>query len=748
MRVRRLERPKHGPVVVMLLALSGSAMAQDTHVHESATHTHGKLGTVVFPNSGARAAQPDFLRGVALLHSFEYETARESFAAARKTDADFALAYWMEALAYRYMLWGIEFPDSARSLLTKLAPTPAQRLAKAKTPRERGYGAAVEALFTEGTEQQRVRAFADSMRSLIVKYPDDLETYALAAIATLGVSMQLPDSLSEPVVNEAIRYAEHVRQKNDDHPGALHYLIHSYDHPARAARGLDVARAYAKTAPASEHAVHMPSHIFIQVGLWDDVVASNESAYALSRAEVTRRKVSPTSTDFHSLAWLQYAYLQQGRFAEARALIDSARVVLKGIDMTGADHIDERYAISDLEFAYAHETGDWSVAPKGASAPGTIGSSTRAQNFAMRDRYARALSAAMRGDTVAAASAVPNLRGRLALQVRALLAQKRGAHDEAIQLLKEAVTIENTQTPYGPSYGPPSLEMLGEAYMKAGQPALAAQAYAASLKRRPNRRIALAGLAAAGQTAPQTQTIDLANSDLIDLTHAYNAQTIYWPTSPSRFRFDTLSAGMTAGGYYYSSYAISTPEHGGTHLDAPVHFHEGGNSSDVIPLSRLMAPAVVIDVSVQAERDRNYRLNAADVGAWEKQHGRIPAGSIVLLRTGWSRYWPNVKAYMGDDTPNDASRLSFPSYGVDAARVLVDERKVAALGVDVASIDYGKSTDFMVHRVAGAANVAGFENLTNLDLLPATGAFVIALPMKIEKGSGGPLRAVAIVPKR
>jgi kynurenine formamidase len=200
------------------------------------------------------------------------------------------------------------------------------------------------------------------------------------------------------------------------------------------------------------------------------------------------------------------------------------------------------------------------------------------------------------------------------------------------------------------------------------------------------------------------------------------------------------------GGYFYSAYRLSTPEHGGTHLDAPVHFGEGKRSADQVPLEQLMAAAVVIDVTAQASADRDYRLTPQDIAAFEKQHGRIAAGTIVLLRTGWSRHWPDARAYLGDDTPGDASKLSFPGYGVEAAKILVEDRRAGVLGIDTASIDYGRSTDFMVHRIAAAQNVAGLENLTNLDRLPPTGALVIALPMKIEGGSGGPVRAVAMIP--
>jgi kynurenine formamidase len=241
------------------------------------------------------------------------------------------------------------------------------------------------------------------------------------------------------------------------------------------------------------------------------------------------------------------------------------------------------------------------------------------------------------------------------------------------------------------------------------------------------------------------QMVDLSKSRLVDLTHAFNARTLYWPTSPTRFEIDTLSFGISEGGWFYAANTVSTPEHGGTHLDAPIHFAEGKHSADQVPLSRLVAPAVVIDVTQKAARDPDYRLTPADIAAFEREHGRIAAGTIVLLRTGWSSRWPDAKRYLGDDTPGVATNLHFPSFGVDAARVLL-ERRVAAIGADVASIDYGASQDFMVHRIVMEQNVPGFENLTNLDQLPATGAIVVALPMKTEGGSGGPLRAIAIVP--
>ncbi len=242
-----------------------------------------------------------------------------------------------------------------------------------------------------------------------------------------------------------------------------------------------------------------------------------------------------------------------------------------------------------------------------------------------------------------------------------------------------------------------------------------------------------------------SEVLNLRQAHVVDLTHSFDEKTLYWPTSPSAFELKTLAKGTTPGGWFYSSNSFCTPEHGGTHLDAPVHFSAAGESADKVPVRKLVAPAVVLDVTAKAAQDPDYRLTAADVKDWEAAHGAIPRGAIVLLRTGWSARWPDRKRYFGDDTPNDASHLHFPSYGKEAAEFLVRERAVGALGVDTASIDYGPSQDFPVHRIAAAAQVPGLENLTGLGELPETGAWLVALPMKIAGGSGGPLRVVALV---
>lgn len=237
-----------------------------------------------------------------------------------------------------------------------------------------------------------------------------------------------------------------------------------------------------------------------------------------------------------------------------------------------------------------------------------------------------------------------------------------------------------------------------------------------------------------------------AGMKLVDLTHPFDEKTIYWPTETPGFVLEKLHHGKTEGGYFYAANKITAPEHGGTHLDAPIHFAEGRSTADAVPLSRLIAPAAVIDVSEAASADPDARLSAAHVEDFERRHGRIEPGTIVLVRTGWAERWPDRKRYLGDDRPGDASNLHFPGVGEDGARALA-ERKVAAVGIDTASIDHGPSKDFIAHQVLNGADIPIFENIASMKDLPARGALVIALPMKIGGGSGGPLRIIAALPR-
>ena len=252
------------------------------------------------------------------------------------------------------------------------------------------------------------------------------------------------------------------------------------------------------------------------------------------------------------------------------------------------------------------------------------------------------------------------------------------------------------------------------------------------------------GALAAVASADERPLVDFAACEIIDLTHSFNDKTLFWPTSTSAFHLERESHGVTPGGWFYAANSFSTPEHGGTHLDAPIHFYEKGQTADQVPLNRLIAPAIVINVADSAAANPDYLLSVEDVERFEERHGPIPRGAIALVHTGWDRRWPDRKAYFGDDTPGDASKLHFPSFGGAAAALLL-ERGVVAIGLDTPSIDGGNTTGFQVHRLTAARNVPGFENLRSLDRLPPQGAIVIALPMKIEGGSGGPLRAVALV---
>ncbi|MGH9955929.1 MAG: cyclase family protein [Pyrinomonadaceae bacterium] len=244
----------------------------------------------------------------------------------------------------------------------------------------------------------------------------------------------------------------------------------------------------------------------------------------------------------------------------------------------------------------------------------------------------------------------------------------------------------------------------------------------------------------------QRETASFPGGTVVDLSYPFDTATVYWPTAGG-FQLEKDFEGMTEQGYYYSAYKYCAAEHGGTHIDAPVHFAKGRQSVDQIPLEQLMGSAVLIDVTRQSTKDRDYQVTVADFQDWEKLNGRVPTGAIVLLRTGFGKYYPDRVKYMGTDERGAAAvpKLHFPGLHPDTARWLTTNRQIKAIGLDTPSIDYGQSTLFESHRILFDKNIPAFENVANLDKLPVKGFSVIALPMKIKNGSGGPLRIIAIL---
>jgi kynurenine formamidase len=249
-------------------------------------------------------------------------------------------------------------------------------------------------------------------------------------------------------------------------------------------------------------------------------------------------------------------------------------------------------------------------------------------------------------------------------------------------------------------------------------------------------------------THHQEAAFVMPDGKVVDLSHPYDTDTIYWPTAEG-FELTTDFEGFTDRGYYYTANSFCSAEHGGTHIDAPIHFAEGRNTVDEIPLSQLIGHAVLIDVSDSCTDNPDYQISVSDFESWEAEHGPLPDGAIVLMRTGYEEFWPDRVRYMGTDErgPDAVSRLHFPGLHPEAARWLVTSRSINAIGLDTPSIDFGQSIDFESHQVLFAADIPAFENLTKLGDLPPTGFAVIALPMKITGGSGGPLRIAALVPR-
>jgi tetratricopeptide (TPR) repeat protein len=499
---RRLRRRRWQPLSIAL-CLCVSAFSAS-----SASSALGQFGTIHFQTSGAAPAQPHFLRGVAALHSFEYEEALDAFRQARAVDPGFAMACWGEAMAHNRTLWGQQDRDAAAAALARLGPTRGARTAKAPTAREKSYLDAVEILFGDGDKATRDAQYAEAMARLAAKYPDDQEAatfYALAKLATVQRGIQgiaaedghrhaLPGSEVQGVVAAIL---QKVLKANPEHPGAAHYLIHVWDDREHASLALPVAKTYARIAPAASHARHMPAHVFFHLGLWDAAAASDESAWQASVALAEGKKLPASMRSYHSLSWLQYVYLQQGRYAaadkalgeiepvaaaardpvllaiaasmRARAVVDTARWDRVRGRMKFDNH-DELFAIA----LGASRGGDTATAEMG------------------RQELAQRASAARTGD-------YRPIVAILEREIAALLRLSARDASGAVSLLKEAAAAEaQLPSPAGPPLViKPSHELLGEVLSGMGRHQEAAAAFEAALKRYPNRSASVLGLARA-----------------------------------------------------------------------------------------------------------------------------------------------------------------------------------------------------------------------------------------------------------
>jgi len=489
----------------------------------TATDAPADLGSIQFPNSGAAAAQETFLRGVLLLHSFEFEDARESFQEAQGRDPRFALAYWGEAMTHNHPLWREQDREAARAALAKLAPTPEARRAAAPTERERGYVAAVEALYGEGDKLARDLAYGEAMRDLAGRFPADLEARALYALAILGTAQGNRDY---GVYMRAGAVAEEVFALNPRHPGATHYLIHSYDDPIHAPLGLRAARTYAKIAPAASHAQHMISHIYVALGEWDEAVESNVKAVDVSAERRTRKSLGVDALNYHALQWLAYSYLQLGRFDDARAALE--RMTAYAAESGSPRALWHRAAI---RAAWIVETG-------GREAPAELEPQKTQVTGAAADFFATGYAAILRGDGATAERAAARLADRNAVaaagplchqtgaytdvsksdlvvadvldkSLRALIDLDAGRTERALALLDAATAAEDgLPVDFGPpAIVKPSHELYGEVLLRLGRPDEALGQFERSLGRAPRRSLSLAGLARSAAAVADRGTV-------------------------------------------------------------------------------------------------------------------------------------------------------------------------------------------------------------------------------------------------
>ncbi|HEV2881749.1 MAG TPA: hypothetical protein VGX24_10770 [Pyrinomonadaceae bacterium] len=532
------------------MCLAAAAFAQ--------TPQAGALGKIDFPTSGSPAAQEHFLRGVAALHSFWYEEALEAFQAATTAEPDFALGYWGEAMAHNHPLWNEQNADAARRALAHI------RGDAKLTPRESAYINAVKALYGEGDKHTRNLAYAAAMEKIYREYPADLEAASFYALSLLGAVR--PTDKGYRLQAQAGAIALDVYAKNPSHPGAAHYIIHAFDDPEHAIIALPAARRYAEIAPDAHHARHMPSHIFIQLGMWPEAAASNESSWATSDAWVKRKKHSIERRDYHSLSWLEYVYLQQGRVREAEAQlalmqqsIAELGAPIRGYPYMAAvfiaetgrwDLIEKHFGDADAKSASLQgaksetkELGADSchVAAKPATAsviPASVVAAQPAQRPLFRllyGSYLRGLAAASSRKPAEAERYVAEIRALrkefeqgntyfspamveiMELEVSALARVNTRKVDEAVELLRRATALEESLRP--PSGPPdmikPSHEFFGELLLGVGSPAEAVAQFKTALLRQPNRPHSLLGLARAAAQSGDSKLAARAYGDYL-----------------------------------------------------------------------------------------------------------------------------------------------------------------------------------------------------------------------------------------
>src|SRR5216117_2235426 len=476
-----------------------------------------RLGTIDFPASGAPAAQAPFIRGVLLLHSFEYQDAARAFREAQRLDSGFALAYWGEALTYTHPLWNEQDRNAARAALQRLGPTAAARRSKAPTPREQAYLDAVEILYGEGAKSERDTAYSAAMGRLVNQFPADREAKVFYALSLLGLNQGVRDTTT---YMRAAAIVEQVFRENPNHPGAAHLLIHCYDDPVHAPLGLPAARAYSKIAPDAAHAQHMTTHIFVALGMWDEVVSQNEIASGRDRTAWTPN---------HYTHWLGYGLLEQGRYREALRHLELMRrntdwATGRGLALLAqmrADYVvnTERWDSPCLQWRLDLASARSRAVAADAFVAGF--SALKRGDRARADRALADLAALNRSRPAPETGYVDPVPGILDKELRAASRQADGSLEDAVALTREATALEDAMPlEFGPpGVVKPSHELLGEMLLEAGRPREAQVEFARALLLAPKRALSLLGLGRAAAAAGDRKTAARAYGELREIWH-------------------------------------------------------------------------------------------------------------------------------------------------------------------------------------------------------------------------------------